>query len=64
MLNRAKGFSWTGEQSIDEAKCLAEQNGGAYIPVDTEDELASAFEKTLGCPMISQRAAAVGISGQ
>jgi Ca-activated chloride channel family protein len=52
---RVRGFSWTGEQSIVETKCLAEQNGGAYIPVETEDELASAFEKTLGCPMISQR---------
>jgi Ca-activated chloride channel homolog len=52
---RVKGFSWTGEQSIVETKCLAEQNGGVYIPVETEDELASAFEKTLGCPMISQR---------
>ena len=53
---RVKGFSWTGEQSILEARCLAEQNGGAYIPVETEDELAAAFEKTLGCPMISQGA--------
>jgi Ca-activated chloride channel homolog len=61
---RVRGFSWTGEQSILEIKCLAEQNGGAYIPVETEDELASAFEKTLGCPMISQRATAVGNSGQ
>ena len=52
---RVKGFSWTGEQSIVETKCLAEQNGGVYISVETEDELASAFEKTLGCPMISQR---------
>jgi Ca-activated chloride channel family protein len=53
---RVMGFSWTGEQSIVETKCLAEQNGGAYIPVETEDELAAAFEKTLGCPMISQGA--------
>ena len=52
---RVKGFSWTGEQSIGESKCLAEQNSGTYIPVETEDELASAFEKTFGCPMISQR---------
>jgi hypothetical protein len=43
---RVKGFSWTGEQSIIETKYLAEQNGGAYISVETEDELASAFEKT------------------
>jgi hypothetical protein len=30
-------------------------HGGVYIPVETQDELASAFEKTLCCPMISQR---------
>jgi Ca-activated chloride channel family protein len=59
---RVKGFSWTGEQSITETKCLAEQNNGLYIAVETEDELAAAFEKTLGCPMISGRAAPFGIS--
>jgi Ca-activated chloride channel family protein len=52
---RVKGFSWTGEQSITESKCLAEQNNGLYIDVHTEDELTAAFEKTLGCPMLSQR---------
>lgn len=56
---RVKGFSWTGEQSMVETECLAEQNNGLYIAVATEDELASAFEKTLGCPMISQHANAV-----
>jgi Ca-activated chloride channel homolog len=29
---RVKGFSWTGEQSIVETKCLAEQNGGGLHP--------------------------------
>jgi Ca-activated chloride channel family protein len=53
---RVKGFSWTGEQSIVETKCLAEQNNGFYIAVETQDELVAAFEKTLGCPMMSQRA--------
>ncbi len=57
---RVKGFSWTGEQSLVETECLAEQSNGLYIAVATEDELASAFEKTLGCPMLSQRATAVG----
>ena len=56
---RVKGFSWTGEQSMVETECLAEQNNGLYITVATEDELASAFEKTLGCPMISQHTNAV-----
>ena len=53
---RVKGFSWTGEQSITETKCLAQQNNGLYIAVAKEDELVAAFEKTLGCPMLSQRA--------
>jgi Ca-activated chloride channel homolog len=57
---RVKGLSaWTGEQSILETKCLAEQNNGLYIPVETEDDLIAAFEKTLGCPVLSQGATGV-----
>jgi len=52
---RMKYFSWTGEQSILDVKCLAERNGGLYINADAEQELAEALEKTLGCPMLSQR---------
>ena len=52
---RYQSYSWTGEQSILEAKCLAEQSGGLYITVDTEQDLVAALEKTLDCPMISQR---------
>ena len=59
---RVKNFSWTGNQSMLETECLAEQNNGLYIAPETEDELVAAFEKTLGCPMISQRAAAIGTS--
>lgn len=51
---RPKGFSWTGEQSIGEAKCLAEKNGGLYITAETREELTAALEKTLGCPMVTQ----------
>jgi len=40
-------YSWTGEQSILQAKCLAEQSGGLYITVDTEQDLVGALEKTL-----------------
>ena len=54
---RVKGFSWTGEQSILDARCLAEQNNGLYITAETEDDLIAAFKKTLDCPMLSQRAA-------
>jgi Ca-activated chloride channel family protein len=51
---RMKDFSWTGEQSILDAKCLAEQNGGLYITADAEQDLVEALEKTLGCPMLSE----------
>ena len=53
---RVKDFSWTGEQSILDVRCLAEQNGGLYLPAETKDELVEALDKTLGCPMVTQRA--------
>lgn len=52
---RMKNFSWTGEQSILDAKCLAEQNNGLYITAEAQQDLIDALEKTLGCPMLSQR---------
>lgn len=48
------GLSWTGENSIVETQCLAEQTGGLYIKVETEEELIDALEKTLGCQMFTQ----------
>ncbi|MGA7456174.1 MAG: vWA domain-containing protein [Methyloceanibacter sp.] len=51
---RVKDFSWTGEQSILDVKCLAEANGGLYITAESEEELVEALEKTLGCPMLSR----------
>jgi Ca-activated chloride channel family protein len=51
---RVKGYTWTGEQSVVETKCLAERNRGLYLTVDTEDELMEALEKTLGCPMTTE----------
>jgi Ca-activated chloride channel homolog len=54
---RYESYSWTGEQSIEETKCLAQQSGGLFITVDTEQDLVAALEKTLDCPMISQRGA-------
>ncbi|MGB5835023.1 MAG: VWA domain-containing protein [Thiohalocapsa sp.] len=53
---RVKGFTWTGEQSIFETQCLAEENGGLYVAVDTQKELVDALEKTLGCPMLTEAA--------
>jgi Ca-activated chloride channel family protein len=51
---RVKGYTWTGEQSVVEAKCLAERNRGLYLTVETEEELMQALEKTLGCPMVTR----------
>lgn len=53
---RVENYSWTGEQSVVEAKCLAERNNGLYITAESEEDLVAAFEKTLDCPMTSQRA--------
>jgi len=51
---RVKGLTWTGEQAVVETQCLAKENGGLYVAVDTEQELIDALEKTLGCPMLTQ----------
>jgi Ca-activated chloride channel family protein len=51
---RMKNYFWTGEQSVLDAKCLAERNGGLYLTADAEEELVEALEKTLGCPMLSK----------
>ena len=51
---RVKNYAWMGDQGILDAKCLAEKNGGQYLPVDTLEGLREALEKTLGCPMVTQ----------
>lgn len=51
---RVKGYTWMGEQSILEMKCLAERNRGLYLTIETQDELMGALEKTLGCPMTTR----------
>jgi Ca-activated chloride channel family protein len=48
-----KAFRWTGAQSFLDAKCLAEETGGLYITAENRQDLIEAFEKTLGCPMMS-----------
>lgn len=50
-----KGYSWTGEQSAVDAKCLAEANDGLYITAESEEDLVQALEKTLDCPMVSEQ---------
>ena len=59
---RVKGLSWTGEQNVLDAECLAEKNGGLYIPVETEEELIAALEKTLSCPILSHNQVNDGLS--
>ena len=48
-----KDSSWTGENSILDAKCLAEQNNGLYLSADNKDDLVAALKATLDCPMLS-----------
>lgn len=45
---------WTGAQSALDVRCLAEETGGLYITAENQEELVEAFEKTLGCPMMSK----------
>ena len=52
---RVKDFSWTGEQSILDVRCLAEHNGGLYIAAESGEDLIEALRKTLDCPMMTQR---------
>lgn len=51
---RYSGYSWTGQNSVMDLMCLANENNGLYIKANNEEELADALEKTLDCPMISQ----------
>lgn len=48
-----RGYRWTGAQSFLDVKCLAEETGGLYITAENRQDLVEAFEKTLGCPMMS-----------
>ncbi len=48
-----KNFRWTGAQSFLDVKCLAEETGGLYITAENRQDLIKAFQKTLGCPMMS-----------
>ncbi len=45
---------WTGAQSALDVRCLAEATGGEYIQTNNQEELVQAFQKTLGCPMMSR----------
>lgn len=51
---RYSGYSWTGQNSVMDLMCIADQNNGLYIKADDEEELIEALKKTLDCPMLSQ----------
>ena len=48
-----KNFTWMGESSVLDVKCLAQETGGLYISAENEEDLVKAFQQTLGCPMMS-----------
>ena len=50
---RTENYSWVGESSVLDTKCLAEENNGFYITAYSYQELVEAFEKALDCPMIA-----------
>jgi Ca-activated chloride channel homolog len=52
-----RAFRWTGAQSFLDVKCLAEETGGLYITAENRQDLVEAFEKTLGCPLMSAASA-------
>ena len=39
-----------------QSRCLADETGGIYVSAETTDELIAAFQKTLGCPIVSRSA--------
>jgi Ca-activated chloride channel homolog len=52
---------WTGGQSAIDVRCLAEATGGQYIQTNNQQELVEAFQKTLGCPMMSRLSPSVAL---
>ena len=54
---RYEGFSWTGGNSVVDLMCLANENRGIFARANSEQDLVEALEKTLDCPMISQKGA-------
>jgi Ca-activated chloride channel homolog len=52
---RYEHFSWTGSNTGVDLMCLANENRGIYARANSEEDLVEAFEKTLDCPMISQK---------
>jgi Ca-activated chloride channel family protein len=63
---RGEHFSWDSENMHDYregqtvARCLADQTGGLYLTTETVDELVTALQTTLGCPIFGRGPERVG----
>jgi Ca-activated chloride channel homolog len=44
----------SGIEGAFEARCLAEETGGLYLPVESEEQIADALRKVLTCPMTTE----------
>lgn len=44
-----------GQSGYFNARCMADETGGQYFSVATEDELVDALRKSLGCPFLTKR---------
>jgi Ca-activated chloride channel family protein len=52
------GYRTEGGGGYFTARCMADLTGGQYFSVGTEEELVKALRQTLGCPFLTERAAA------
>jgi Ca-activated chloride channel family protein len=66
---RGEHFSWDSENMHDYregqtvARCLADQTGGLYLTTETVDELVTALQTTLGCPIFGRGPGLPGAGG-
>jgi Ca-activated chloride channel family protein len=44
-----------GSDGVFASRCLADETGGLYVAAETTEELVEALEKTLACPLVSDR---------
>jgi Ca-activated chloride channel homolog len=44
---RMKDFSWTGESSVLDTRCLVEENNGLYLSAENRDDLVAPYEPPL-----------------
>jgi Ca-activated chloride channel family protein len=54
------GYRDGQQQGYFNARCMADNTGGQYVPASNQEELVSALRKTLGCPFVTEKAARGG----